>query len=108
MTVYFVLLLNITNPDGFQAYQQGFMEVFNKYEGRVLAVAESPTVMEGEWPYSRTVILSFPSADALGLWYSSTEYKALAKHRHQSSTSQAAMVPGLDNMIATEPSQKSV
>jgi uncharacterized protein (DUF1330 family) len=97
MTVYFVLLLNITDPEGFRAYQQGFMEIFSKYEGQVLAVAADSTAMEGEWPYSRTVILSFPNADALNRWYDAPEYKALAEHRHHSSTGQAAMVPGIDN-----------
>ena len=48
------------------------MEIFSQYDGQILAVTESPTVIEGDWPYARTVLLSFPNAGALNLWYNST------------------------------------
>jgi uncharacterized protein (DUF1330 family) len=61
----------------------------------LLAVDESPTVIEGEWPHTRTVLLSFPSAEAMKAWYGSPEYQALAQHRFNASTAQVAMVNAL-------------
>jgi uncharacterized protein (DUF1330 family) len=95
MTVYVVFLLTITDGEVFQRYGEGFMEIFSKYDGQVLAATENPISIEGDWPYSRTVILSFPNTDALNRWYRSPEYQTLAKLRHQASTSQTAIIPGL-------------
>jgi uncharacterized protein (DUF1330 family) len=36
------------------------MEIFSKYAGRVLSVDEAPTVLEGQWSFTRTVLLDFP------------------------------------------------
>jgi len=32
--------------------------------GKLLAVDEAPTVKEGDWPYTRTVLIEFPDAEA--------------------------------------------
>ena len=37
----------------------------NKSSGKLLAVDEVPTVKEGDWPYTRTVLIEFPDAAAL-------------------------------------------
>lgn len=96
MTVYAVVLIrNITDQEEYGRYVQGFMEIFSQYDGQILAVTESPTVIEGDWPYAQTVLLSFPNADALNLWYRSPEYQVLVQHRYRSSTSQIAMLPAL-------------
>lgn len=96
MTVYAIVLVNITDREGFERYGQGYMDVWSKYDGQILAADENPTVIEGDWPYSRTVLLSFPSADALNLWYRSPEYQVLVQHRFQSSTSRLAVLRGLN------------
>jgi uncharacterized protein (DUF1330 family) len=95
MTVYVVALLNITDRAEYQRYGEGFMEIFNRYDGQLLAVDESPTVVEGAWPHTRTVLASFPSAEAMNAWYDSPEYQALAQHRFNASTASIALVKGL-------------
>jgi uncharacterized protein (DUF1330 family) len=49
--------------------------------GKLLAVDEAPTVKEGDWPYTRTVLIEFPTAEAFDAWFNSPEYQALAEHR---------------------------
>jgi uncharacterized protein (DUF1330 family) len=95
MTVYVVALLDITDREEYGLYGQGFMEIFGKYGGQLLAVDESPTVVEGDWPHTRTVLLSFPGAGEMDRWYRSPEYQALAKHRFKASTARIAMIQGL-------------
>ncbi|NKB98945.1 MAG: DUF1330 domain-containing protein [Pseudomonadales bacterium] len=48
------------------------MEIFSKHKRRILSVDEEPAVLEGEWPYTRTVLIEFPMA-----WYGSDEYWAM-------------------------------
>lgn len=96
MAVYTIALLKITDRQTYGLYGQGFMEIFDNYGGQVLAVDDSPRVIEGDWPHNRTVLLSFPSAEEMDRWYHSPEYQALAQHRFSASTAQIAMIRGLD------------
>jgi uncharacterized protein (DUF1330 family) len=92
MTVYAIALLNIADRERYGAYQSGFMEIFSRYSGKLLAVDEAPTVKEGDWPYTRTVLIEFPDAEAFDAWFNSPEYQALAKHRHAASTGSIAVI----------------
>ena len=95
MTVYAVALIDIADREEYGLYGQGFMEIFGKYGGTMLSVDESPTVLEGEWPHTRTVLLSVPNAEDLERWYRSPEYQALAQHRFKASTARIAVIKGL-------------
>lgn len=92
MTVYAIALLNIHDRERYGAYVSGFMEIFSLHSGKLLAVDEEPTVKEGDWPYTRTVLIEFPDAHAFDAWFNSPEYQALAKHRHAASTGSIAVV----------------
>jgi uncharacterized protein (DUF1330 family) len=92
MTVYAIALLNIADRERYGCYQQGFMEIFSRYSGKLLAVDEAPTVKEGDWPYTRTVLIEFPDAEAFDAWFKSPEYQSLAEHRHAASTGSIALV----------------
>ena len=65
MAVYAVALINIGDRAGYAKYEQGFVEVFRQHSGKTLAVDESPIVKEGEWEYTRTVLIEFPDAQSL-------------------------------------------
>lgn len=95
MSVYAVALIDIQDRDEYGSYEQGFMDVFSKYEGRLLAVDESPTVLEGEWPWTRTVLLEFPDEGKLNAWYQSADYQKLARHRFNASRAAVAVLTGL-------------
>jgi uncharacterized protein (DUF1330 family) len=71
------------------------MEIFSKYAGRVLSVDEAPTVLEGQWNFTRTVLLEFPSEEAANAWYRSPEYESLAQHRHAASAANIVMIKRL-------------
>lgn len=92
MTVYAIALLSITDRERYGAYQSGFLEIFGRYSGKLLAVDETPVVKEGDWPYTRTVLIEFPDAEAFDTWFNSPEYQTLAEHRHAASTSSIAVI----------------
>ena len=94
MTVYFVALVDITDRQEFAVYEQGFMDVFSQYGGQILAVDDNPTVLEGQWPHTRTVLMSFPDAEQLDRWYRSPQYQANSRHRHNASTAAVAVIKG--------------
>ena len=95
MSVYAIAVIDISDRGGYAAYEQGFMEIFNRYQGKLLAVDESPVVKEGAWPYTRTVLAEFPSHAEFDRWYHSDDYQALAKHRFAASRGSVAVIKSL-------------
>ena len=95
MTTYVTAQINIQNREKYALYEQGFMEVFVRYEGKMLAVDEAPQVWEGQWTCSRTVLIEFPSVEAAKAWYNSTEYQQLASHRWAASNANIALLEGV-------------
>ena len=95
MTVFVVAQLSISDREAYGRYEAGFMDIFQKYRGNLLAVDEAPVAVEGEWAATRIVLVSFPDADAFNDWFQSPEYVELAKHRKAGSTGSILQVQGL-------------
>ena len=93
---YFVALINIHDPVRYEQYLAGFDAVFEQYEGEVVSVEDNPTVLEGEWPAERTVLIRFPNERGLRRWYDSPEYRQLARHRQEASVASIAIISGRD------------
>ena len=95
MQVFIINNMTIHNRTEYDEYLRGFMSVFRKYNGEILAAQDSPIPTEGTWPYDRTILLSFPSREEALLWSESPEYKEIAKHRIQGTTSNVVMLDGV-------------
>ena len=95
MAVYIIAQIRIHDRAAYDQYSAGFLEVFARYQGQLLVVSEDPVVVEGEWPYTRTVVMRFPSADEARRWYASPEYQAIAQHRFRGATTNAVIVEEL-------------
>ena len=78
--------LSIKDKEEYQKYLNGFDSVFEKYEGEVISVDENPVILEGEWDYSRLVIIRFTNEYEARRWYHSPEYQSLLQHRLKAST----------------------
>ena len=95
MSVYLIGKIDIRDRDGYRQYEAGFMEIFSRYHGRMLSVDESPTILEGAWPATRTVLIEFPSEEDAMAWYQSDEYQALARHRKAASSADIAILQSI-------------
>jgi uncharacterized protein (DUF1330 family) len=95
MAVYIIAQIQIHDRAEYDRYSDGFLEVFARFKGELLAVSEDPAVIEGEWPYTRTVVIRFPDADEARRWYESPEYQAIAQHRFHGAKTNAVLVPSL-------------
>jgi uncharacterized protein (DUF1330 family) len=85
MPVYIVASIRIDDRDEYAKYQEGFMPIFEQYAGELVGVSDEPRVIEGEWPFTRAVLLRFPDEPAARAWYESPEYQAIAEHRWRGS-----------------------
>ena len=68
--------------------------MFRGFNGEVLAVRDKPVPAEGVWPYDRTVLLSFPSAEEARRWWDSPAYREIARHRLNGTSSNVVVLDG--------------
>ena len=101
MAVYIIAEFAIHNREEYDRYDAEFMTVFEKFDGRLLSVDETPTILEGEWSSTRSVLLWFPSEDSAMAWMESDAYKSIVAHRLAGSTGRARLVKGLEQVGKT-------
>ena len=94
MSVYMIGLIQIEDRTEYEVYRQGFSQVFEKYAGEPLVVDEEPTVLEGSWPCTRTVVIRFPDEQEARRWYESDEYRTLAQHRFKAAKTNLILAKG--------------
>ncbi len=95
MSVYLIAQINIADRERYSVYESGFMDIFAQFDGKLLSVDESPDILEGEYAFTRTVLIEFPSKTAADAWYGSEAYQALAQHRFAASEGNIVMIKGL-------------
>jgi uncharacterized protein (DUF1330 family) len=94
MSTYFIAQISIHDREGYRLYEEGFDEVFARFQGKVLIVDDHPTVLEGEFRHSRIVVIKFPGETEARQWYESAEYQTLARHRFQASKADTIFASG--------------
>lgn len=95
MPVYLIANIRIEDRQRYSQYEAGFLDVFDKYEGKLLAVDEGQRTVEGTWEHTRTVLIEFPNEEKARSWFDSPEYQELAKHRLAASKGDIALITGL-------------
>lgn len=96
MTCYLIAQINVHDREGYRKYLEGFDEVFKDYDGAILAADKEPVVLEGQWPYRRTVLMSFRDIEEAQRWYNSPQYQELARQRQAVSDSNIVLVRGME------------
>lgn len=96
MNYYFVAQIKIHNPDEYDKYLENFDDIFSKYNGEYLAIDESPVKLEGEWDYTKSVIIKFNSRKEFEDWYYSSDYQSILKYRLKAAKCDTILVQGID------------
>ena len=81
MSVYFMASIRMRESLEYQKYLDRSEEIFDRYKGSYLAVDKQPEVLEGEWKYSRAVLIRFDSNEDFEAWYRSDDYQEILKYR---------------------------
>lgn len=80
MAGYLIANYEITNEEGYQAYVTAVGETILGHSGEILVAGPGSEPVEGD-AKPITIVLKFPSMDALRAWYESPEYKAIINLR---------------------------
>ncbi|MBK7625775.1 MAG: DUF1330 domain-containing protein [Bacteroidales bacterium] len=96
MEYYFIANIRINNPEEYQKYLDKVDEVSEMYDIEYLAVDEAPQILEGNWKYTKSVLIKFSSKEEFERWYYSREYQDILKHRLRSADCDTILVKGLE------------
>lgn len=96
MPAYVLAEVEITNPEGYREYTALVPDTITRYGGRFLARGGAATVLEGDWPQCRRVIIEFPSMDAARQWWDSPEYQKPRALRRANSNGRLLLLEGVE------------
>lgn len=96
MPVYVIARMKIHDRKGYDRYEDSFMPVFEKFDGKMLSVDEDPTILQGEWNHTRSVLIEFPDKKSAYAWMTSPEYQEIARHRLAASEGESILVQGIE------------
>ena len=95
MLAYVLAEVEVTNPDGYKEYTSRVPATIEKYGGRFLARGGKATVLEGDWPQVRRVIIEFPTVEAAQRWWDSPEYEKPKSMRRANSKGRLLLMEGV-------------
>jgi uncharacterized protein (DUF1330 family) len=95
MAAYFIVDVDVKNPQAYEAYKQAAAASIAQYGGRYLVRGGQHEVLEGAWNPTRLVVLEFPSVEAARRWYASAEYNTVKPIRLQHAVGHLVLVEGV-------------
>lgn len=102
MTVYIIARFKIHDRAGYDRYENNFFDVFQQFDGTLLSVDETPTVLQGEFDFTRSVLIEFPSAEQAMQWMTSEAYQGIVNDRLEASVGNVIMVNKLEDSTSLE------
>jgi uncharacterized protein (DUF1330 family) len=93
---YVIYLGDILDDTRYEIYKANVAPNISAAGGKYLVRGGEATLLEGELPASRTVILEFPSRQAALAWYQSEEYVEIKKLREGAAQATIYIVDGFD------------
>lgn len=94
MTAYIVSRVSISDREAMNGYMAEAPASVDAYGGKYLVRTGDITVLEGNAPYERVVVVEFPSKERALAWYNSNEYRDLRDIRWRSADAHIICVPG--------------
>jgi uncharacterized protein (DUF1330 family) len=95
LSVFVIVQLKMTDRAAYDRYQARFLDVFKKFNGRLLSADEHPLVLEGVWDRDKLVLMSFPDEAAFDAWANSPEYLEISKDRKAGAQGIVLLAKGL-------------
>jgi uncharacterized protein (DUF1330 family) len=92
MKAYVIATETIKDQAMFDTYRKEVVGTTIPFGGQFIVRGGDLTVLEGEWPHPRLVIIEFPSRAAAEGWYRSADYQKVISLRHKSSVGNVIIV----------------
>lgn len=96
MTAYVIAAETIKDAAMFEAYRAAVPQTVVPFGGRFVVRGGTLSLLEGEWPHPRLVIIEFPTREAAEGWYRSEEYQKVISLRLNSTSGNLIIVDGVN------------
>ena len=94
MAGYVIAQIDLKSKEGYKEYAEKVPATVKSFGGEYLVRAGEFKSLEGEWNFSRNVIIEFPSYEKALEWYNSEEYKPVRQIRLDNSVGNFIIVKG--------------
>ncbi len=94
MAAYLIANVEVTDQPTFDEYRKHTPAVVEKFGGKFVVRGGETTLLEGQVPPHRCVVVEFPSMEQAKAFYESEDYAPLLKMRLGASNSRAFLVEG--------------
>lgn len=91
---YLIGQITITDPTSYAAYAEQVPQTIAAYGGKYLVRGGHATLLEGQAPGERHVVIEFPSREQAFAWYNSEAYQAIIEIRTRHATGVLTLVDG--------------
>lgn len=95
MAAYVIAHLDVTDPEGFQAYRAAVSPLVERFGGRYLVRGGDIEVLEGDWNVPRLVVIAFDSAAQAKAFYHSDAYQEILPLRTKASRGTLVVAEGI-------------
>lgn len=100
MPCYVLGQITVKDPELYRSYMSGFRKMFGEFDGRLLALDDDPTVLEGSWSGTRVAIIEFVSREEAERWYNSDAYQEITRQfRWPSSEGNVYLVEAMNRKL---------
>lgn len=93
MTAYIISRVSIFDREAMRGYMAEAPASVFAYGGKYLVRTGDITVLEGDAPYERVVVVEFQDRESALAWYNSAEYRDLRDVRWRSADAHIVCVP---------------
>ena len=91
---FVIFNIDVTNPEDYNEYITKVKQIVEKFGGEYVVRGGTNQVVEGNWQYSRTIVLKFPSYEKALEWYNSEEYQPIKQIRLDNAISNGIIIQG--------------
>lgn len=92
MAAYMLVYATVSDRDAFQTYASAMGPIFEQFNARLLARADPPAVLEGDWAWETAGVVEFESVDAAKAMWDSEEYRKVKELRKDIAKFQVVVV----------------
>jgi uncharacterized protein (DUF1330 family) len=96
MSAYVIVHVNVSNPEAYPEYARQVPASLAPFGGEFLVRGGETTVVEGEMPYARHVVIRFPDRASAEAWYASPDYQRILAIRQANSQAVMLIADGFD------------
>ncbi|HYH12290.1 MAG TPA: DUF1330 domain-containing protein [Thermomicrobiales bacterium] len=83
MAAYVIVGVDVNDPEAYGDYAREVPATLEPYGGRFIVRGGAFSVLEGDWPASRIVVLAFPGVEQATAWHESAAYQSILPIRQQ-------------------------